>query len=56
MPKYTIYWDIGFGENTETVYAANFEEACDMAYCNARENFENTASYGAIESGDIDEE
>lgn len=51
MPLYRIYWDAGYGRNSETIEASDHQEAVNNAYEAAREDFENNADYGAKESG-----
>lgn len=48
MAKWIIEWDIGYGSESKIIEADTESAAGMMAYEEAREAFENTASYGAI--------
>jgi hypothetical protein len=49
MKKFTIRWNVGYGEMTDNVEAEDLSAAMDMAYEAAREDFENYADYSADE-------
>lgn len=53
MPRYRIFWNIGYGRMTDEVDADSIDQARDHAYEAAREDFESQADYGASE---LDEE
>lgn len=46
MPKFIIYYDIGYGKICEVVEAENHEVANDIAYQSWREEAESSADYG----------
>jgi hypothetical protein len=46
-PKWIITWNIGYGECASIVEADDEEQAGKQAYEAAREDFENSADYGA---------
>jgi len=45
--KYRIFWNTGYGVNSEVIEAADLHWAEEAAYEHAREEFENSADYGA---------
>jgi hypothetical protein len=49
MPKYLIYWNAGYGRTEEEVEADTYDEAQDLAYDAAREEFESNCEYGVEE-------
>jgi hypothetical protein len=52
MPRFRIYWDIGYGEMEGEIEAKDFGEAVAMAYNVALEEFESRVDYGAEEISD----
>jgi len=47
MRKWIIFWDAGYGEETEVIEAANQNEADEAAYEQWHENVESNANYYA---------
>jgi len=48
LKEYVICWSIGFGDNFDIVQAPNAEEAQNVAYEAAREEFESSCSYECL--------
>lgn len=47
--KYIITWNAGYGSSSQEVEADSLEGANSIAYEIAREEFENNATYDAVE-------
>jgi hypothetical protein len=52
MKKFTIRWNVGYGEMSDEVEAEDLSAAQEMAYLAAREDFECYAEYSADEGWD----
>ena len=50
MNTYLIYWNCGYGENTEEVEANSVEEAQEMAYEAWLQDAESNGEYGVVDS------
>jgi hypothetical protein len=46
MPNYIIRWNVGYGESCEEITAENKQEAENIAYEYAKEEFENNVDFG----------
>ena len=47
MPKFTIYWNLGFGENRKVIEADDAEQAALIAREEAEEDFERRVTWRA---------
>lgn len=52
MAKFTIYWDAGWGQSTDTVEAENEAAAIHMAWEAWRDDAESQAIYGIVPEGE----
>ncbi len=51
--QFIIFWDAGYGECAEIVYAQNIEQATGLAFESWKEEAESAADYGALEYTEV---